>query len=140
MKTSTTAAWKENMAFDVELQGHTIKIDADEKFGGTNYGPRPKALLLSGLAGCTGMDVVSILKKMQMPWDSFSLEIEGDTTDEHPVVYNKINIKYIFTGRDLDAEKIKKAVTLSQEKYCGVSAMLGKTAEITWEIVTGGAV
>jgi putative redox protein len=139
MKTSTTAAWKENMAFDVELQGHTIKIDAAEKFGGGNYGPRPKALLLSGLAGCTGMDVVSILRKMQMPWDSFNLEVEGDTTEEHPVVYNKIHIKYIFTGGELDVEKITKAVNLSQDKYCGVSAMLGKTAEVTWEIVTGGA-
>jgi len=133
----TRAVNTEDLAFDVELQGHRFTVDADESVGGKDRGPRPKALLLSGLAGCTGMDVASILGKMKMPYDSFAVEIDAETTDEHPKVYRSITVRYIFTGKELDRTKIEKAVNLSQEKYCGVSAMLGKTAEITSEIITG---
>lgn len=133
----TRAVNTEDLAFDVELQGHRFTVDADESVGGKDRGPRPKALLLSGLAGCTGMDVASILGKMKMPYDSFAVEIDAQTTDEHPKVYQSITVRYIFTGDQLDRSKIEKAVNLSQEKYCGVSAMLGKTAEITSEIITG---
>jgi putative redox protein len=97
-------------------------------------GPRPKPLLLSALAGCTGMDVVAILKKMQVQFDSFSMNVNGELTEEHPRIFDKINIVYQFTGKDLPLDKIKKAVELSQEKYCGISAMLGKAAEITYEV------
>jgi putative redox protein len=131
----TRAEQGEDLSFSVDLQGHTFVVDASAEHGGTDRGPRPKALVLSGLAGCTGMDVASILGKMKMPYDSFALEIDATQTDEHPMVYQTIHIKYIFTGDQLDESKIEKAVKLSQEKYCGVSAMLGKTAEITWEIV-----
>ena len=99
-------------------------------------GPRPKALLLSGLAGCTGMDVRSILGKMKMPFDSFSVEVDAETNDEHPIVYTRILLRYIFTGQELDRGKIQKAVRLSTEKYCGVHAMLGKSATIDYEIIT----
>jgi len=125
----------EDLSFNVELQGHTFMVDADEKFGGKNRGPRPKALLLSGLAGCTGMDVASILGKMQMPYDSFAIEVDADTNDEHPIVYTKIRVRYIFTGSEVDRSKIEKAVMLSTTKYCGVHAMLSETAEIETEIV-----
>lgn len=135
MASKTKVSWTGEMSFDVELDGHHFIIDADEKFGGKDKGPRPKALLLSGLAGCTGMDVVSLLKKMRMDWASFNLEVEGQLTDEHPMVYRDIKIKYIFTGDSLDQKKIEKAVNLSQDRYCGVSAMLGKTAKIQHEIV-----
>ncbi len=131
----TRAENTEDLAFDVELQGHRFTVDADESVGGKDRGPRPKALVLSGLAGCTGMDVASILKKMKMPYDSFAIEIDAETTDEHPKVYSQITVRYLFTGSELDRAKIEKAVNLSQDKYCGVSAMLGKTAEITAEIV-----
>ena len=131
----TRAVHTEDLAFEVELQGHKFMIDADEKYGGKDRGPRPKALLLSGLAGCTGMDVASILGKMQMPYDSFALEIDAQQNDEHPIVYTAIHIKYIFTGSELDISKIEKAIKLSQNKYCGVNEMLGKTAEISYEIV-----
>jgi putative redox protein len=124
------------LAFEVELHGHTFWLDGDESVGGSNKGPRPKALLLSGLAGCTGMDVASILGKMKMPYDRLTLEIDAHQTDEHPKVYDKIHIKYIFTGENLDLGKIEKAIKLSQDKYCGVSAMLGETADITYEVVT----
>ena len=132
----TRAEHREGLSFEVELQGHKFMIDADEKVGGKDRGPRPKALLLSGLAGCTGMDVASILGKMRMPYDSFALEISAEHSDDHPVVYTGIHIRYIFTGKELDTAKIEKAITLSQEKYCGVTAMLGRTAEITYELIT----
>ncbi|MFP4113503.1 MAG: OsmC family protein [Spirochaetota bacterium] len=132
----TRAEHTEGLAFRVDLQGHEFMVDADEQFGGKDRGPRPKALMLSALAGCTGMDVASILGKMQMPYDSFALEISAEQTDEHPKVYREITVRYIFTGSELDRSKIEKAVKLSQEKYCGVSAMLAKTATINTEIVT----
>ena len=132
----TRAEQAEDLSFDIDLQGHRFTVDADESVGGKDRGPRPKALLLSGLAGCTGMDVASILGKMKMPYDSFAVEVDAETTDEHPKVYKSITVRYIFTGSDLDRSKIEKAVNLSQEKYCGVSAMLGKTAAITAHIIT----
>ena len=125
----------EDLAFNVELQGHTFMIDADEKHGGKDRGPRPKALLLSGLAGCTGMDVVSLLKKMRMEWKTFRLEVEADQSEEHPKVYTNIRIKYIFTGDNLDRDKIEKAVQLSRIKCCGVSAILEKAVKNTYEII-----
>jgi putative redox protein len=131
----TVLQWKEDLAFDVELQGHRFMVDADARFGGKNRGPRPKALLLSGLAGCTGMDVASLLAKMRMNFATFKLEVESTDTDEHPKVFKEILIRYIFTGAELDREKIEKAVDLSLSKYCGVHAMLAKTAAIRHEIV-----
>lgn len=125
----------EDLSFGVELQGHEFMVDADEAVGGKDRGPRPKALLLSGLAGCTGMDVASILGKMKMPYDSFAIEVDARQTDEHPKVYDEISVRYIFTGGELDEKKIEKAVTLSQDKYCGATAMLSKTAKIEYEIV-----
>ena len=125
----------EDLAFNVELQGHTFMVDADEQYGGKDRGPRPKALLLSGLAGCTGMDVASILGKMQMPYDSFAIEVDAETNDEHPIVYTRIVMRYIFTGENVDRSRIEKAVKLSTQKYCGVHAMLSKTAEIESEII-----
>ncbi len=135
MGTKTVATWEGDMAFDIELQGHHFIIDADETVGGHNRGPRPKPLVLSSLAGCTGMDVVYFLKKMRMEWDTFKLEVEGELSNGHPAVFNKIKIKYIFTGDNLDKNKIEKAVKLSQTKYCGVTAMLEKTADIEYEII-----
>jgi len=125
----------EDLAFNVELQGHTFMIDADDEYGGKDRGPRPKSLLLSGLAGCTGMDVASILGKMQMSYDSLAIEVDAETNDDHPIVYTKILIRYILTGADVDRSKVEKAVMLSTQKYCGVHAMLAKTAEIETEIV-----
>jgi putative redox protein len=126
---------KGKLAFDLELQGSTIKVDADPAVGGEDYGPRPKPLVLSSLAGCTGMDVASILGKMKMPYDSFELEIEGDLGDEHPKTYTAIRLKYIFTGDELDRNKIQKAIDLSLDRYCGVAAMLKKSASLDYEII-----
>ena len=135
MAHNTVVTWTEDMTFDVELDGHHFTVDADEQFGGRNKGPRPKGLLLSALAGCTGMDVVSVLGKMKMPFDSFKLEVKGKMANEHPKCYTDILIRYIFHGAELDRGKIEKAVALSVDKYCAVHYMLSKAANLRHEIV-----
>lgn len=127
--------WSGDMAFKAEANGFTLNLDADEKVGGKNTGPRPKPLLLVALGGCTGMDVVSILGKMRVVPDYFNVEIDAEQSDEHPRYYNKIHLKYFFKGENLPIEKLEKAVNLSQERYCGVNFMLGKAAEISHEII-----
>ena len=139
MAAKSVLSWNGDMSFDVELQGHRFSVDSSEEFGGKNRGPRPKSLLLAGLGGCTGMDVVSLLKKMKMPFDALSLEVEGETAAEHPRPYTSITIKYIFKGAKLDPDKINKAIALSLEKYCGVYAMLSKTARISHQVILNSA-
>ena len=136
MSHKTTIRLQEGLSFDAELQGHHFKLDADAEFGGKDRGPRPKPLMLTALAGCTGMDVAAVLAKMRMPFDSFEVEVQGDLSTEHPIVYTEIRIRYVLKGAQLDRDKIEKAVKLSREKYCGVSAMLEKACRITHEIVT----
>lgn len=135
MKQSINLRWNEAMSFETELNGHKIIIDADESVGGKNAGPRPKPLLLLALAGCTAMDVISMLGKMRVKPDAFHVEVDGELTSEHPKYYHKLHVKYIFKGKELPMDKLEKAVNLSQEKYCGVSAMLAKAAELTHEII-----
>lgn len=124
----------EEMSFDVEVNGHKFMIDAVEAVGGKNRGPRPKPLTLASLGGCTGMDVISILRKMRVEPDYFNISVSAESTDEHPKYYNKILITYSFKGKDLPMDKLEKAVNLSQDRYCGVTAMLKHAAEITHEI------
>ena len=126
--------WLENMAFEADVNGHKIVLDAAAEVGGEDRGPRPKPLMLTALAGCTGMDVVSILKKMRVELDGFNVVVEGDLTDEHPKQFYKMNVIYEFTGKDLPLEKLQKAVSLSEERYCGVSALYKKAIELTSEI------
>jgi len=130
-----TCDWQEGMAFETLVEGHTIAIDAEEQFGGQDKGPRPKPLLLVALAGCTGMDVVALLKKMRINYEGFRLEVTGDLTDEHPKYYKNIHIKYLFVGEDLPMDKLEKAINLSQDRYCGVSYMLKQASEVTYEIL-----
>lgn len=126
--------WQNNMAFEATINGHHIIMDTDIAAGGQDQGPRPKILLLAGLGGCTGMDVVSILAKMKIVPEKFWMDISAELTDEHPKVYNQIKLIYNFKGENLPFDKLEKAVNLSQERYCGVSAMLSKTAEMLIEI------
>jgi putative redox protein len=135
---STKLKWIGEMAFDAELNGHHFYIDADAKVGGQDRGPRPKGLLLTGLAGCTGMDVVSILKKMKVKDYAFNVEVSADQTDEHPKYYHTIYLNYIFEGTDLPVNKLKRAVELSETRYCGVSEMLKKAATIKTRIILNG--
>jgi len=125
---------RNNMAFEAHVNNHKLVMDADSTVGGNDEGPRPKPLLLASLGGCTGMDVVSILKKMRIEPEYFNMVIEADQTEEHPKVYSRIHITYEFRGNNLDPEKLQKAVELSQERYCGVSAMLKKATDLSFEI------
>lgn len=126
--------WLENMAFEADVNGHKIILDASDTVGGENRGARPKPLMMVALAGCSGMDVVSILKKMRVEVEAFNVLVEGDLTEDHPKQYLKMHVVYEFKGRDLPMDKLEKAVDLSQEKYCGVSAMYRKAFGITSEI------
>jgi putative redox protein len=126
---------EEGMTFNAELDGFDFKIDADESVGGNNRGPKPKGLSLTSLAGCTGMDVISILRKMKAEPEKFYVEAEAELSDEHPKVFTKIVITYYLRGGAVTKEKAEKAVNLSQERYCGVSAMLGKAAPIEANVV-----
>ena len=127
--------WLEGMAFENSIDGHKFIVDAAEKFGGKNMGPKPKPLLLNSLAGCTGMDVVSILGKMKQKLSWFNVRVEGDLGDEHPKTYQAIRLTFQFKkSDDLDDAKVRKAVSLSQDQYCGVSAMLKKACDLSWEI------
>jgi putative redox protein len=134
MKTSIECTWKQDMAFEAEVQGHKIIMDSTPEHGGHESGPRPKPLLLVALAGCTGMDVIPLLKKMRAEPEYFKMTIEGEPREEHPKYYHKIHVIYEFGGANLDMEKIEKAVSLSRERYCSVSAMLKMGAEMTYEI------
>lgn len=134
MKHEVKTKWLSGLAFASEVSGHSVTMDANPENGGENKGARPKPLLLASLAGCTGMDVASLLKKMRIEVADFDIEVAGELTDEHPKYYEKIHVTYLFKGKNLDLEKIKKAVDLSQEKYCGVSAMLRKATQLTYEI------
>ena len=126
--------WLENMAFKADVDGHEMILDAAERVGGENRGPRPKPLMLAALAGCTGMDVISILKKMKVEPDDFNVIVSGDITDEQPKRFANMHVIYEFKGSDLPMGKLQKAVNLSEEKYCGVSAVYRKAFEITSEI------
>jgi putative redox protein len=126
--------WLGEMAFEGEINGHKIVIDADPLVGGKNRGPRPKPFMLLALGGCTAMDVISILVKMRIDVESLNVRVEGDLTDEHPKHFYKMHIVYEFKGKDLPMDKLKKAVDLSEERYCGVSATYKKAMELTSEI------
>lgn len=135
MKETTKVRWTEGMAFEADVDGFKINMDAKSAVGGSDSGPRPKPLMMVALAGCTGMDVVSILKKMRVEVDSFDIRVEGELTEEHPKHYSKMHIVYEFTGTKLPSDKINKAVNLSQERYCGVSASYNKAMELTFEVI-----
>jgi putative redox protein len=135
MKKTVSTHWLGDMKFDSEVNGHRIVIDALPENGGHDEGPRPKMLMLTALAGCTGMDVVSILKKMRVEVEGFDIEVSTEETEEHPKHFTQMHIIYKFKGKDLPMDKLEKAVDLSQERYCGVSFMYRKAMEITHEIV-----
>lgn len=129
-----TTSWQSKMSFDAELDGHHLVMDASSEFGGEEKGPRPKQMLLAALGGCTGMDVVSLLGKMRVEYEGFTIMAQGEASSEHPKVYTSIHLIYEFKGKSLPEDKLRKAVDLSQERYCSVSAMLRQAAKLTYEI------
>jgi putative redox protein len=116
---------------------HWITMDGPEKLGGSNAGVRPKELVLMALAGCTGSDVVSILKKKRVNLTDFEINIAAQQSEEHPKVFTHIDLEYVLYGKDLKEKDVERAIELSTETYCGVSAMLKKAMTInhTYRIV-----
>ncbi len=110
--------------------GHWSVLDTVPRLGGFDGASRPMEFILIGLAGCTGMDVASILKKMQVELDGFEIEVVAEQAEDHPRVFTKISMKYIFFGKEIAKEKVERAIELSQTKYCPVTAMLRKSVEI----------
>lgn len=123
----TTTKWKSGEAFDSWQGEARISIDGKGGFS-------PKALLLSGLAGCTGIDVVEILEKMRVPFADLTIEVNTEQTQDHPRVFKDIHINFIISTEEENRDKVKKAIDLSLEKYCGVSAMLKKNSKIDYAI------
>jgi putative redox protein len=134
MKSTINVKWAGDMAFETDLNRHKLRMDADVDSGGNNSGTRPKVLQLAALGGCSGMDVVTILKKMRVEVADFEMIIEGDTTDDHPKYYQTIHVVYQFKGKDLPMDKLEKAVSMSQDKYCGVAALYKLAIPVTSEI------
>ena len=112
---------------------HWVVLDGPEEFGGFSAGTRPMEMILIGLAGCTAMDVLSILKKKRVKLDDFSMQVESDRAEDHPKVFIKIHLHYIFTGKNIKPKDVDRSIELSQDKYCGASAMLRKAAEISFD-------
>ena len=111
---------------------HAIVMDTDPEFGGSNTGLRPMELLLIGVGGCSGMDIVSVLKKKKQKLTGLEVNVDGKKAEDYPQKYTDINIEYIVSGHDLSEEAVKKAVDLSMEKYCSVKATLEGSANITF--------
>jgi putative redox protein len=122
------------MSFLTELDGHPINIDMSVEKGGADLGPRPKALMLVSLAGCTGLDVVMILNKMRVEYSNLKIAVEGELTETDPKIYHKVKVIYSIKVEEKDRVNVEKAVNLSQDKYCGVSAMFRAFATIETEI------
>lgn len=110
---------------------HWVVMDGPEDFGGSDAGIRPKELLLLSLAGCSGSDVAVILKKKKIILDGFEMNINAEMQETHPQVYTKINLEYVFYGKDIPKEAVERAIELSLKTYCSVTAMLQKAVEIT---------
>lgn len=134
MTESVVIKWIDNMAFEANVMGYKIMIDADPEFGGQHRGPKPKPFMLVALGGCTGMDIVSLLKKMRVDFKSLNILVEGTTTEEHPKRFTKMTVTYQIMGKDIDKRKVEKAVELSKEKYCGVSVSYKASIDIDYRI------
>ena len=124
----TTTIWKSGYAFDSYQGDAKIEIDSKEGFG-------PKALLLTGLAGCSGIDVVDVLEKMRVPFANLKIEAEAEQTEEYPKVFKDIHLHYYIKTEEENRDKVRKAIDLSLEKYCGVAAMLKKNSKIDYTII-----
>lgn len=134
MTNEVKCSWKGKMAFESEGLGGTVMLDASEDVGGEGKGVRPKALMLTALAGCTAMDVASLFQKMNAVPDDFRVLIKGELTDEHPKYYDHVMITYQFWGKELKKDKLEKAINLSLTKYCGVTEMFRRFALVKSEI------
>lgn len=128
---SASVALVEGMHFAGDVDGFRIDLDAEEDFGGRGSGSQPLRMLLLGVAGCTAMDVISILRKKRQQISSLDVEVRGDRVEEHPRVYDRVEIIYRVRGKGVEAKAVERAIELSETRYCPAIAMLKKAAEIT---------
>ena len=135
MKETIKARWLNDLAFEAEVDGHKLYMDTSLEHGGKNTGPRPKPLMMVALAGCTGMDVAAILKKMREDIEELTIEVEGDVSEDHPKRFEGMKIIYRVKGKGVNRKNVEKAVNLSSTKYCGVSANYSKAFPISYEII-----
>lgn len=134
MKEKINVKWTDGMSFEADIDGYKISIDSDPEFGGKSKGPTPKPLMMVALAGCTGMDLVSLMNKMRVKYDSLNVIVEGDLTEEHPKHFIKMKVIYEISGKEIDLKKVEKAVAMSRDKYCGVSYSYKEVMEMEYEI------
>jgi putative redox protein len=130
----------DGMAFQaVTGSGHALVLDAAPEVGGSERGPRPMEMLLVGLGGCTGMDVISILRKMRQDVTGYQIRVSGERATEHPKVFTHIAVEHVVRGRMLSVDAVKRAVELSATRYCSAAAMLGRAASIeeTYRVMDG---
>ena len=132
--------WMEKMQFNALVNGHTIIMDGPERVGGEDNGPIPKPLVLTALSGCTGMDVISILRKAGHEVRNFTITVTGEISKQIPIEYVAMHLVYDFEGNEEVKNVALKAVTDSQDKYCGVSHMLKKIMPVTWDVVYNGEI
>lgn len=130
--------WMGKMQFNALVNGHTIIMDAPERVGGEDNGPIPKPFILSALSGCTGMDVIALLRKADKQVTDFSMKVSGEISKQQPIEYVAIHLTYDFTGPEENKQAALEAVNTSQEKLCGVSSMLKKILPLTWEVNYNG--
>lgn len=130
--------WVDGMHFEATAGGHTLQMDAPPPYG-TGTGMGPMTMLLAAMGGCTGMDIVDILKKQRQEITGLSITVTGERAGSYPMVYERIEVVYTVRGHNLSPEAVERAVRLSEEKYCSVGIMLGKTAQVSTrtEIVEG---
>lgn len=128
--------WTGKSKFVANVNGFKIHMDATKPFG-DELAPTPKQLVLAAICGCTGMDVVSLLKKNKQPMDKFKIEAEATVADTHPNDFKDVTLKYFIDG-SCDPSKVTEAVSLSQSKYCAVSAMVSRGAKITFDVLLNG--
>ena len=134
--------WLDNMSFVGESgSGHSVVMDGAPEAGGRDLGVRPMEMVLLGLGGCTAFDVVSILKKSRQPVIGCEVHLEAERSDGVPKIFTKIELRYVIYGENLSEKQVSRAVMLSSDKYCSVSRMLEKSAEIchSYEIISSGA-
>ena len=130
--------WMGKMQFNALINGHTVVMDAPEKSGGDDIASIPKPFVLAALSGCTGMDIIALLRKQGQAIDDLTMKVTGELSKQAPIQYVSIHVLYTFKGDKNTREAALKAVIDSQEKYCGVSSMLKKAIPVTWEINFNG--
>ena len=138
MTHQTETQWMGKMQFNALVNGHTVIMDAPERVGGEDLGPIPKPFVLSALSGCTGMDVVALLRKAGKELSDLNIIVTGEISKQAPIEYVAINVVYDMKGKPEDEQAALGVVMQSQEKICGVSHMLKRIMPVTWQVLYNG--